>query len=294
MKTIGRILLATAVVLSAVCCTPKSKGAYKHVVILGVDGGGAWFSETVSPATRAIFADGACTWTAKTSFPTISAQCWGSMLHGVLPEVHGLTNTIVKEKIYDVDSPYPSILRLAKEADPDAKLASFCNWNPINNGIVESNLGVVEGTGSDPEVAKQVCDYLVENDPTVLFVQFDSVDGAGHSNGYGTPAHLASLTAVDALIKDIYDALDKKGILDDTILFVCSDHGGTPDGHHGGDTFGERMVFMGVHGKTVKKGSQIIDAEVQDIPMIAAYALGLEVPATWTGKIPAGIFPDVK
>ena len=293
MKRFFKFFLVAAVMLSAVACTPKSKGAYKHVVILGIDGGGAWYSEAVSPNIRSIFFDGACTYTAKTSFPTISAQCWGSMLLGVPADVHGLTNTYISNNAYGVNSPYPSIFRVAKEADPKAKLASFCNWNPINVGIVESNLDVVEGTGNDPDVAKQVCDYIAENDPTVLFVQFDSVDGGGHGNGYGTPGHLATLTAVDALVKDIYDALEKKGILEDTLLIVCSDHGGTPQGGHGGDSYGERMVYMGVHGKTVNKHSQIFDAEVLDIPMIAAYALGLEAPATWTGKIPQGIFPDV-
>lgn len=294
MKTMIRIALAAFALLAALSCTPNSKGAYKHVVILGVDGAGAWFSEDVTPNTWKMFSEGAYSSTTRTSFPTISAECWGSMLLGVLPELHQLTNDIVSAKAYDVDSKYPSILRVAKEADPDAKLASFCHWNPINIGIIESNLGVVEGTGSDPEVAAQVIDYLDANDPTVLFLQFDSVDGAGHRNGYGTEGHLEALTAVDELLGQIYAKLEEKGILDETLLIVAADHGGTPRGSHGGDTPAERMVFMGVHGKTVEKGSQIVDAEIQDIPMISAYALGLEAPATWTGKIPSGIFPDVE
>ena len=294
MKTTIRIAIAAIALFAAISCTPNSKGAYKHVIILGVDGAGAWFSESVTPNTWEMFSEGAYSSTTKTSFPTISAECWGSMLLGVLPELHQLTNGIVSSTPYDVESQYPSILRVAKEADPDAKLASFCHWNPINIGIVESDLGVVEGTGSDPEVAAQVIEYLNANDPTVLFVQFDSVDGAGHRNGYGTEGHLQALTAVDEFLGQIYAKLEEKGILDETLLIVAADHGGTPEGGHGGDTLAERMVFMGVHGKTVAKGSQIVDAEIQDIPMISAYALGLEAPATWTGKIPSGIFPDVK
>lgn len=271
----------------------ESKGAYKHVVILGVDGGGAFFSQAETPCVDEIFKNAATTYRAKTSYPTISAQCWGSMLLGVLPEFHRLTNEIISNRPYNTESPFPSIFRIAREKWPNAALASFCNWNPINYGIIENNLGVVEGTGNDPEVAQKVIDYLDGNIPTILFVQFDSVDGAGHANGYGTEGHLAALTAVDDLIGKIHSKLEAKGLLDETLFIVTADHGGTPQGSHGGDTEAERYVFLGVKGKTVCQNSQIEDVEVQDIPAIAAYALGLDIPRTWTGRVPGGLFPGV-
>lgn len=271
-----------------VACKPDAK--YKHVVILGVDGAGAFFAQAETPNTDEIFKNGACSYRVKTSFPTISAQCWGSMLLGVLPEDHQLTNDIISKNPYDTASTYPSIFRVAREKWPDAALASFCNWNPINYGIIESNLGVVEGTGNDPNVAQQVVDYLDKESPTLLFVQFDSVDGAGHQYGYGTEGHLNALSAVDALIGQIHDKLEAKGILDETLFIVTADHGGTPQRSHGGDTDAERYVYLGVTGKTVCQNSEIKDAEVRDIPVIAAHALGLDVPETWTGHVPEGVF----
>ena len=184
---------------------PITKGTYKHVFIIGVDGGGAFFKDTPTPRMDEIFRTGAISYRTKTSYPTISAQCWGSMLHSVLPEFHRLTNGTVSSKPFNPNSPFPSIFRIVKEARPDAKMASFCNWNPINVGIIEDNLGVVKDTGNDPEVAAKVVNYIQNNDPTLLFVQFDSVDGAGHGSGYGSSKHLAAITAVDKLIGDIYD-----------------------------------------------------------------------------------------
>ena len=292
MKKILFLAIAAAAVLS-VSCSSGSKGAYKHVVILGVDGAGAWFSEKTTPNAIAISSAGASAYDVVTSFPTISGQCWGSMLHGVLPEDHKLTNDIVGREPYDTESPYPSIFRVIRESDPEAPLASFSHWNPINIGIIENNLGVVEGTGSDPEVTNQILTYLEGNDPTLLFIQFDSVDGAGHANGYGTPGHFAAITAVDDMIGKIYDAYKRKGILDDTLFIITADHGGTPEGGHGGDTPAERLVFLGIHGRTITPGSTIKDAEIRDIPAIAAYALGLDAPQTWTGTVPAGIFPEI-
>ena len=49
-----------------------SKGAYKHVVIVGVDGAGAFFKDTPTPRCDEIFAGQATTYRSKTSFPTIS------------------------------------------------------------------------------------------------------------------------------------------------------------------------------------------------------------------------------
>jgi hypothetical protein len=273
---------------------PITKGAYKHVFIIGVDGGGAFFKDTPTPRIDEIFKTGAVSYRTKTSYPTISAQCWGSMLHSVLPEFHRLTNGTVSSKPFNPNSPFPSIFRIVKEARPDAKMASFCNWDPINVGIIEDNLGVVKDTGNDPEVAAKVVKYVQNNNPTLLFVQFDSVDGAGHGSGYGSSKHLASITAVDKLIGDIYDAVKQKNILDETLFIVSADHGGTPEGSHGGDTDAERYVFLGVAGPTVVIGGQIQNPEVRDIAAIAAYALGLDFPQTWTGIVPGGLFQGVE
>ncbi|MBR5661329.1 MAG: Ig-like domain-containing protein [Bacteroidales bacterium] len=273
---------------------PVSKGAYKHVIIVGVDGGGAFFQNTSTPRMDAIFKKGAVSYKTKTSYPTISAQCWGSMLHAVLPEFHRLTNGTVGSKPFKPDSPFPSIFRVVKEAFPNANMASFCNWNPINVGIIEDNLGVVKGTGNDPEVANKVVNYIQGNDPALIFVQFDSVDGAGHGSGYGSAQHLASITAVDELIGKIYDAVKRKGILDETLFIVSADHGGTPEGSHGGNTDAERYVFLGVSGKTVVEGGQIQEPEVRDIAAISAYAFGLDFPETWTGIVPGGLFQGVE
>lgn len=278
---------------------PESKGAYKHVVIIGVDGGGAFFKDTDTPRCDEIFKGQAVTYRSKTSYPTISAQCWGSLLHGVLPEFHGITNQIAKTTAYPQDSPYPSIFRVVREANPDAVLASIVKWNAINKGIIEDNLGIVKDHGSDLEVSQKIVKYFTSNIPTLLFVQFDSGDSAGHSYGYGSDNHLAAISAIDALIGSVYDQLKMKGILDETLFIVTADHGGTPTkedgsvgGNHGGDTDAERYVFLGVAGKTVADGT-IEGAETRDIAAISAYALGLECPETWTGHVPSGVFQGV-
>ena len=273
---------------------PPSKGAYKHVVILGVDGGGAFFRNTSTPNMDAIFDKGTVTFDWKAVYPTISAQNWGSMLHGVLPEFHRLTNQVVASTPFDPASPYPSIFRVVREAMPEANLASFCNWNPINVGIIEDGLEVQKGhAADDAAVAADVVSYLNNHEPTLLFVQFDSCDAAGHNGGYGSAKHLEAITAVDELIGRIHQTLKERTLLDDTLFMVVTDHGGTPGGSHGGDTEAETRVFFGAAGKTADSETPITDGDNRDIAAIAAFALGVECPESWTARVPTGVFRDV-
>ena len=100
------------------------------------------------------------------------------------------------------------------------------------------------------------------------------------------------ISAVDALIGRIYDKCASKNLIEKTLFLVTADHGGTPQGSHGGATSAEMNVFFGAAGKTVVKGN-ISDCEVRDVAAIAAYALNLKKPETWTGRLPGGLFVGV-
>ena len=260
---------------------------YAHVIVVGIDGAGAFIRDAVTPAFDRIFADGAVTYGALASKPSISAECWGSMLHGVKPNIHRLTNSIVDAVHYDPNSEFPSVFRVIRENDPDACLASFCNWNPINFGIVD-DAATRQGTAHDEELTDMICDCIKADQPEFLFVQFDSVDHMGHAHGYGSPEHLAQIDLCDGLAARIYAAAEEAGIMEDTLFILTADHGGFDHGH-GGDTDEEKYVFFAATGKTVNKGARI-ELEVKDIPAIVAYALGVEGNPTWQAKLPEGMF----
>ena len=61
----------------------------KRVVLFGVDGGGTFFEQAKTPNMDRIFASGAVCRKTLTEIPTISAECWGGMLHGVECGWHG-------------------------------------------------------------------------------------------------------------------------------------------------------------------------------------------------------------
>lgn len=268
-----------------------SHHVYDRVYLLGVDGAGNFFTQADTPNLDRIFAGGAISHNVLTSMPTISAQCWGSMLLGVSPRSHRLTNSIVSARELPKDFPFPSVFKITRRAFPDAALSSISHWSPINRGIIEPDLGVRKETGSDEEVGEKVIRTILEDDPKLLFVQFDSVDGAGHHYGYGTEGHLSQITTVDGIIGRIYDAAKQAGRLENTLFLVTADHGGTPQGGHGGPTDAEKIVSFFATGESVQPGT-IGEMEVRDIPAIVAFALGLEQPQSWSARLPQGVFVD--
>ncbi len=272
---------------------------YSHVIVLGIDGAGAFIKDADTPEFDRIFANGAVTYSALSSRPTISAECWGSMLLGVGPEIHGLTNGIVESTPYPTNSPFPSLFRRIRDAIPDAVLGSYCDWNPITHGIVENNIGVFHDTARDAELTPIICDFILSKKPDFLFVQFDSVDGAGHKYGYGTSEHLQRIHEVDKLINDIHATTARAGIIEDTLFIVIADHGGTNNedggGKHGGWTDEEKLVTFAAAGKTVNS-AEIKEMNIRDLAATVLYALGIAAPdfdeKGWTSQIPAGLFDD--
>jgi predicted AlkP superfamily pyrophosphatase or phosphodiesterase len=275
------------------------KQAYSHVIVVGIDGAGSFIKDADTPVFDQVFSNGAVTYGALSSKPSISAECWGSMLLGVGPEVHKLTNQIVGSAEYPTDALYPSLFRRILNAIPDAELGSYCDWNPITAGMIERDVKISTATERDTVLTPMICDYIREKKPTFLFVQFDSVDGAGHRSGYGTPAHFDSITKADKLVGDIYNTAKEALDMNDTLFIVIADHGGANNedggGSHGGWTDSEKYVTFAATGKNIKAG-RIEAMNIRDLAAIVLYSFGIELPkfdeAGWTAQIPEGIFED--
>ncbi len=271
------------------------KKYYEHVAVIGIDGMGNFCKDTDTPNFDRIFSKGARTDYAWSMDPTISAENWGGMLLGALPAAHGLTNSIVGSREY-TNAELPSVFKRIREAMGDVYLSSCVNWNPINHGIIEHDIGVTLKTAdSDGKLLPKIL-REVKKKPTFLFVQFDEVDGRGHGAGYGTPKHLSKIRVMDRYTGKIYDAYKEAGILDKTLFIVIADHGGYSHGH-GGYSDGEKFIFLGAAGKYVPKG-KIDYAQTKDISAIVLTALGIEVPEFdengYSSQVPDGIFKDIK
>ncbi len=67
--------------------------------------------------------------------------------------------------------------------------------------------------------------YLDDARNRVIVLWFAEPDSSLHYRGLGSPEAIESLRAVDALVGNILDALDRKGLRDQFDIFFMSDHG---------------------------------------------------------------------
>ena len=294
------LVMAFAVLPFAVAADeamPESFGAYEHVFILGVDGAGRFVKDAYTPNFDRIFADGAIDYRARTEVKTDSAPNWTSILTGVSFFKHGLQNGDVGDVERAANDGYPTIFTYAREAKPDAQLASFVNWTPINKTIIENDADIYKfNAGDDAAVTQAVVDYLNDgNAPTVFFLQLDSVDHAGHSLGSKSQEYLDQLNIVDGYLGQIYDAIESNGLLDSSLILFIADHGHMRRGGHGGLTMRESLVTFAAAGKTVVSGGSM-DSKTRnrDIAATALYALGIEKPDCMTSRVPGNLFEGVR
>ena len=299
---VSAFFVMIAVLMLAGCTNePAYMGpsAYESVVVVGIDGGGELFhdGDCVLPEFAAFFAtDGVLAYNFRCETPSISAQNWGSYLHGVSPDKLEVTNLKISVERF-TNKKYPSVFQIIHNADPTRILASVCAWSPINHGLIETTAGVYKDADlrfnglhyDDPVVRDRVCTYLdgLAEKPALLFVHFDTADEDGHSYGYGSPQHKAALTNIQGYALDIFEKYDPET----TLFIVVADHGGTEDGHHGKDSPEEMHIICAIRGKTVNPAG-LTSFMPRDLAPIILRALNISIPSSIEGSVPENLFLD--
>ena len=296
MKRVISVLLCVLIAVSCACVgfaaeSYDSFGRYEHVFIIGIDGAGAAFGICDTPNFDRIFADNAYRHDAQTEVVTVSAQNWGSILTGVDYTTHGFTNDSASKTQRGSDSSNNSIFYYARKAFPDALLSSYCNWSAINHGIIENDLHVRKvNRKSDALVTEAIThDIAFGRVPKLMFVQFDEVDHAAHSHGGFSDEYYAAVVNADKYLGEVYDAIDAKGLMKDSLFIVVADHGETTNGH-GGTTKEESSAILAVAGHSVNQTVLAEGVHNRDVSAIALYALGIEQPAHFISSVPADLF----
>jgi hypothetical protein len=265
----------------------------RRVVLLGLDGAGNSIKDADAPNIKGLFAKGAITYSARTEFPSISAECWGSLFHGAGFGLHKIDHETIDQKPCPEDLPCPSFMKVARQQMPGCVLVSMCNWDPINIGIIEDSCGCIKKSAPDDELTLQIADFIRDNDFTILYVQLDDIDHVGHADGYWSTQFYQQVHKTDGNVGRILEAINQKGIAEETLIIACADHGGGGLGgatEHGSDSPLDMTIFWGCKGPGVNRGVIGGDLWIADTAAVVAYALGLAQPEGWTCKLPDGIF----
>ena len=198
------------------------QGQYKRVLIIGVDGMGDYMNRMdpgSTPNYDKLFGEGfttaggtrinaSVTHTGVAVYPTISAQNWTSMFHGVRPPYHGVTGGSSNHDLENgkqANEKYPSFIKNYLSYYPEAKVLSSCTWKAINNGAIE-DLPQVTKFNNDCETLYAVAnDELALGDPALVsyIKQQTAVDGYADETYMMTDA-ITVQRAIDAMQTDDY------------------------------------------------------------------------------------------
>lgn len=269
----------------------------KHALVIGIDGCRSDALQAAkAPNIKGLAASGTVCWSAfaggtegtPTQQQTSSGPSWSSILTGVWVDKHQVPdnkfeNANLKRIVDGKIVGYPHFFTRIKEQQPNCYLASIVNWKPINEKILTD--ADYQGNGNDEAVTQQ-CVELLQGDanPSVIFLQFDELDGAGHKNNYGPtiPAYMEAVEKIDRHVGTILEALHKRPHYgeEDWLILVTADHGGF-EKHHGKQRPELRTVFLvasgGGYPHQVVNGTWGIVA----IPPTVFRHLGLAIDPAW-------------
>lgn len=276
-------------------CHAKGKDKAKHVILIGLDGWGAYsLPKADMPNTKQLMEKGTYTLKKRSVLPSSSAVNWASMFMGAGPELHGYTEWGSKtpelpSRELNKNNIFPTVFQLLRDAKPKAEIGCIYEWEGIKYLVDTLSLSYqqqsVDCNKYPEKLSEMAATYIKEKQPTLFAICFDGPDHTGHTEGHDTPEYYTKLTELDSYVGRIVQAVKDAGIYDDTIFIVTSDHGGINKGH-GGKTMAEMETPFIICGKNVKSGLQFNDVSMMqfDVASTIAHIFNLEQPQVWIGR----------
>tara|TARA_B110000240_G_scaffold147005_1_gene162491 strand:+ start:4743 stop:5375 length:633 start_codon:yes stop_codon:yes gene_type:complete len=179
----------------------------KKVLIIGIDGCRADALELANtPVIDNLIQNGIYSTDALNDDITVSGPGWSAILCGVWSDKHlSIDNSFNNTDYFN----FPPIFKYAEDFDDDLNTVSICNWNPINDNIVQNYADFKLNVSSDYDVSSEASTYITNNDPDLIFLHFDDVDHAGHNYGFSPniTEYITSIEAVDDLLDPVMQAI---------------------------------------------------------------------------------------
>ena len=289
------------------------------VLLIGIDGVRPdVLAEVPTPNIDALAASGWYTAEARTTTPSVSGPSWSSMLTGVWPEKHGVTDNSFAGRDYDT---WPGFLTLVERERPELATFAAVDWlplaelpdgDPVLSAAIDQRV-TVDGydlgwAEADGEVASRAVLHLVEADPDAMFVYLGNPDETSHQHGSIGAEYRDAIALADRHVGMLIDAVRVRRYAHDEnwLVLVSTDHGRREDGGHGGDSPEEMTIFIlasGVGGGGAGEragaagdgagrtgsgaGAATADwpppgpADIVDVAVTALVHLGFEIDPAW-------------
>ena len=169
---------------------------------------------------------------------TVSTPGWSTILHGVWPEKHGLTENSFRKNRYDT---YPDIFTLMRRTKPELGLASLSNWDAFLQ--ITSEETYAQRFDTDPEMTQEAISLIQQCTPDVMLLHFDYPDDTGHEFGFNpsSPEYLSSIEITDHYLGEIMSHIYQREAQfnEEWMVVLTTDHGGNGTGHGRQDDLNE-------------------------------------------------------
>lgn len=262
----------------------------RHVVVISEDGMRPeliYQQQSRMQWHEQLYRNGAYSWKARTIRTASTLPSHASMLSGVDVNLHKLTwNNWRPAKGY---IHAPTVFHTAEEHG--LKTAAFVGKFKLRHILPAGTVDVFERPGYYcKKVSDEAARHIEREKPTLTFVHFSDPDEAGHSRGWMSESQKRAALAADACLGTIYRALERAGILDETLVIVSADHGGH-NHNHSGALASDREIPWIAAGPRVRRGYNIRSTvSTMDTAATVLAALGLRPNTKLTGKPVTEIF----
>jgi predicted AlkP superfamily pyrophosphatase or phosphodiesterase len=283
-------------VVAAACSTEPAGGDDRvhKVLIIGIDGVRPdILAEVPTPNIDALAADGTFSDRAQTGRPTMSGPGWSSLLIGVWPAKHGVTNNDFTNKHYDA---YPDLLTRIEQVQPALNTFAALDWLPLGAdsaggpviGDAPDRKFVVNGyalgwAAADSAVVDAAVRELSDGNPDASFVYLGNPDEVSHETKSIGDEYHAAIALADRHVGMLIQAVRQRPAYanEDWLVLVSTDHGRRADGGHGGDSVEESTIFYIASGPSTVKGTPAEPPHIVDVAVTALTHLRIEIDTAW-------------
>lgn len=272
-------LTPTTVPTLTATLTPTPAPLARRVLILSIDG----FRPDAMPLApmpylTSLLNRSAYSVTAQTVFPSVTLVAHTSMLSGQCPDKHK-----VDWNDYIPDNGYAQVVDLFDVAHKAGLQTVMYVGKEKLRQITEPESTDIFKYINDRDLV--IVEDLIQNFPAdfdLMFVHFPTADWMGHEYGWLSGEQLSVLFRADQAIEKLVTELESRGLMNETLFIITSDHGGHETSH--GSSLPEDMTIPWIaFGAGIQPASLHSKISTVDTAATAAFALGLSLPFEWDG-----------
>jgi len=290
MKRFGLVLV---VVMLGGCGGPMDHPVGptpKRVLIVTVDGLRPDVAlRAEMPNMRALMKSGCFTFYGLTIDPSLTLPAHVSMLTGQKPDKHGVWTDLDRADEQVVYPSVPTLFEAAKKAGYTTAIATGkAKFEALNkpNSLDWSYIPKIYA--QDGQVAQQMTEMIKQHRPQVMLVHLAGVDAAGHGSGWGSDDQVQAASDADAALGVVLAALREQNLMQETVIVLSSDHGGSGWSHWYSDDRHSRIPWI-ISGPQVKKNLDLtryreLTVNIYDTFPTVCYLLKIPLESGLDGK----------